>query len=357
MFEKLTSILESYIGIGVPGCDCTVAYQGDIVYRRRFGDAENAPFRYNIYSCSKPITCTAALQLYEKGLYRLDDALADYMPEFGDMTVGAGDDVRRAEHPIRIRDLFTMTAGFSYDLWSPALRKAREETAGRCPTRETMRYLAKEPLCFEPGEHWNYSLCHDVLAALVEVISGERFGTYVKRHIFDPVGMKESTFSLPDTELDTLAEQYRYDHENKSFVNCGKQIQGYKLGTEYESGGAGCISSVSDYILFLEAMRKGDILISRETTDLMAENKLTDSQIKSYWYNPVYGYGLGVRCPGPGAGPDSPVDFGWDGAANSYLAIDRTHAVTVFFAEHVLNAPNQGRGEVYPCALEELGLK
>ena len=78
-----------------------------------------------------------------------------------------------------------MTAGFSYDIHTPQLEKARIETQGKCPTREVMKYLAKEPLLFEPGERWEYSLCHDVLAALVEAVSGEKFENYVKKNIFD----------------------------------------------------------------------------------------------------------------------------------------------------------------------------
>ena len=121
-----------------------------------------------------------------------------------------------------------MTAGFSYNCYSPQLKNAIIETDGKCPTREAMKYLAKEPLLFEPGDRWEYSLCHDVLAAFVEVISGEKFEDYVKKNIFDVVDMKDSTFMLPEAEIETIAPQYRF--ENGKVVNVGKHICNYKIG-------------------------------------------------------------------------------------------------------------------------------
>jgi len=229
MFENIKKICDICLELGLQGYDLIVYKDGKCVYRKfdGYSDIENkVPMngkeRYNIYSCSKPITATAALQLWEKGLFSLEDKLADYMPEFSRMTVKTDDGIKKAENPILIKHLFEMTAGFSYDVNSPSLKKCYEETNGKCPTREAMKYLAKEPLLFEPGDRWHYSLCHDVLAALVEVISGEKFEIYVKKNIFDKVGMKDTTFMLPESELSTIAEQYRFaDGKHK---NVGKNI-------------------------------------------------------------------------------------------------------------------------------------
>ena len=213
----------------------------------------NGKERYNIYSCSKVITCTAALKLYEKGLFSLEDRLSKYMPEFEEMNVISESGIKKAEKPILIKHLFEMTAGFSYKCSSPELKRVYAETEGRCPTREVMKYLAKEPLLFEPGDRWEYSLCHDVLAAFIEVISGEKFEKYVQKNIFEPLGMKDSTFMLPESELDTLAEQYRI--ENGENRNIGKEIFIYKLGSEYASGGAGCIE---DFVTLFNRLPKVD---------------------------------------------------------------------------------------------------
>lgn len=230
------------------------------------------------------------------------------------------------------------------------LKQCKIDTDGRCPTRKTMEYLAQEPLLFDPGARWNYSLCHDVLAALVELLSGEPFAEYVKKSILDPLGMSRSTFMLPKDELDTIAEHYRFNNETGRPENCGKNICGYKLGSEYASGGAGCISTVEDYIEFLEAMRIGDVILKNSTIDMMSQNHLTPEQIATYT-NPAYHYGLGVRVPIHGKN----TDFGWGGAAGSYLAIDRKNGITMFYAQHLMNSPNQTiRGQVLQHAYKDL---
>lgn len=356
MFEKTKAFCDSFLELGVPGFDLAVYQDGKCILRHMNGysDLENkvkmtGDERYNIYSCSKVITCVAAMQLWEKGLFSLEDKLSDYMPEFKDMTVKTENGIQKAEHPILIRHLFEMTAGFSYHCRSPHIIIAISETDGRCPTRETMKYLAKEPLLFEPGDRWEYSLCHDVLAALVEIISGEKFETYVKKNIFDIVGMSRSSFMLPEEELNTIAEQYRF--ENGRAVNVGKNIVSYKLGSEYASGGAGGISTVDDYIKFLEALRTHKLL-KVETLKLMMTDRLTEWQKRTYWTQATHGYGLGVRCP---KGNKQYTDFGWGGAACAYLAVDVENKISLFFGAHLLSSPAQGlRSMLYRFIRAEL---
>ena len=306
--------------------------------------------RYNIYSCSKVITCVAALVLLEKGKFSLEDRLSDYMPEFSDMSVRMADGkIRKAEKPIQIKHLFEMTAGFSYDCYSPELRRAREETKGKCPTRETMKYLAKEPLLFEPGDRWEYSLCHDVLAAFVEVVSGEKFEDFVKKNVFDIVGMNNSTFMLQESEIETITPQYRF--EDGRIKNIGKHIFNYKIGTEYASGGAGGISTVDDYVKFLEGLRTYKLL-KPETLRLMTTDRLSEHQKRTYWWGETHGFGLGVRCP---TGDARYTDFGWGGAAGAFLAVDMENGITVYFGSHLLSSPAQGlRAMLYRFVCAEL---
>ena len=354
MFEKTKALCDYFLELGVPGFDLNVWKDGKCILRywNGYSDAENRiPMQgdelYNIYSCSKPITCTAALQLLEKGLYSLDDPLYKYMPEFREMTVRTDDDVKKAENPILIHHLFEMTAGFSYDGNTPMLLRAKEETKGRCQTRELMRYLAQEPLLFEPGALWKYSLCHDVLAALVEVLSGQRFEDYVKEHIFDPLGMTRSTFMLPDSDLGRIAAQYDFVEGKR--LRLGPEIWVYKFGSEYASGGAGCISTVDDYIRFAEALRTGEKLLKRDTVRLMATGRLTEAQNETYMKRGQNGYGLGVRTPLPPC-----ADFGWGGAAGAYLSIDIPHGLSFYYAQHVLLAPYRGlRPVIYDSIMAE----
>ena len=356
MFEKLKKFCDSVLELGVPGFDLVIYKEGECIlrYMNGYSDFENKIKMngneiYNIYSCSKVITCIAALQLLEKGLFSLEDKLSNYMPEFKEMTIRTDDGIKKAKNPILIKHLFEMTAGFSYDCHSNQLKKAIEETNGKCPTREVMKYLAKEPLIFEPGDRWEYSLCHDVLAAFVEVISGEKFEAYVKKNIFDVIGMNNSTFMLPTEEIETIAPQYRF--ENGQAINIGKPIFNYKIGTEYASGGAGAISTVDDYIKFLEGIRTYKLL-KEKTVKLMISDRLTDEQKRTYWTKGTLGYGLGVRCP---KGDKRDIDFGWGGAAGAYLAIDVQNAISIYFATHLLSSPAQGlRSMLYRFARAEL---
>lgn len=356
-FQKLTEKLDGFLEMGVPFYDCIVMKDGKCVYRHSNGytDTEkktpvSGKELYNIYSCSKLITCVAALQLYEKGLFDVEDELCEYMQEFENMTVWNGRAVP-AKNKITIKHLFTMTAGFNYNLDSAMIRKCREDTKGKCPTLKMMEYLAKEPLIFEPGYRWEYSLCHDVLATLVEVVSGMKFGEYVKKNIFDVCGAEHSAFSLPDSELDRLCTQYKYNSETGTAEICPK-ANGYKLGTEYESGGAGCISTVEDYIKFLEAVRT-DKLIKKETVDLLATNQLTDAQraMPTYWVREKRGYGFGQQCP---VKENMRPDFGWGGAAGAHYFIDRSRGISAYLGTHILGFEDYmaRRGEITPIIQE-----
>ena len=222
MFEQTKAMCDLYLKMGVPGLDLIVYKDGQCVLRHMDGyaDAENkVPVqgneKYHIYSCSKLFTCVAAMQLWEKGKFDLKDELADYIPAFRHMNVKTPEGIRPAKYPIRIHHLFEMTTGLNYNLQTPGLKAYYEACGRRCPTVELVEQLAKEPLDFDPGTKWQYSLCHDVLAALVEVLSGQKFEAYVKEHIFAPLGMEQTDFLHPMEDWEGFARQYRYDAEQK----------------------------------------------------------------------------------------------------------------------------------------------
>lgn len=364
MFTETKKFLDSFLDMGIPGFDCLVYHNGTEVLRYfgGYSDIENkisinGKEKYNIYSCTKPITCTAALQLYEKGVVSLDDKLSDYISEFKNMQVKCEDGtLTPAKNPITIKQLFTMTAGFNYDLNSPSLSLARKETGGRCPTVETVRYLAREPLSFEPGDRYMYSLCHDVLAAVVEVVSGMPFEEYVKQNIFDVLGMSSSGYYATSEYESEFAQQYVYDSKEKLMKIKGRLGCDYRLGTQYASGGAGMVSTVEDYMKFLEAMRIGDIILKSETIELMRSVHISEYQRRTFNLEPTnsYTYGLGVRTP---RDQSKLAEFGWDGAAASYLSCDREKGLCIFLAQHVLNAPNfQIKNSIRSFVAKDLGI-
>ena len=356
MFDNLKFILDKSTELGVPAMELLIYHNGEKTFHEVRGvrDEEGNPLRenerFNSYSCSKPITCAAALTLLEKGKISLDDDLSTYIPAFGDVVVAKNGGFFKAENSIKLRHLFTMTSGLNYNTNAKPLRECKRETDGRCPTVLTMDYLARVPLSFEPGERWLYSLSHDVIAAVVEIVSGKRFGEYVREKIFMPCGMTDSTFLLPEDEVATLPLQYVSTSGGVKPVD--RHIDQYKFGTEYESGGAGCITTAGDYVKFLEAMRCEKIL-SRETLDVMYSDQLNAAQ-RAYCWAPVgYSYGLGVRVP-DASGRRS--DIGWGGAAGAFLALDEKNSITLYYAQHVLSSPNKDlRKDLIEAAKLDLG--
>jgi len=342
MFEQTKALCQRFLEMGIPGLDLIVYKDGECILRHMAGYADpekKIPIRgkekYHIYSCSKLFTCVAALQLWEQGKFQLEDKLSDYIPAFREMNVKTENGIQKAKKPILIHHLFEMTSGLSYVLHSEEMEAYYKEDGYRCPTRELVERLAKRPLEFEPGERWLYSLSHDVLAALVEIWSGEKFEEYTRKHIFQPLGMKDTDFLHPMEDWEGFARQFRYDEASNSYEPWWKNT--YRPGREYASGGAGCVSTVEDYIKFLEALRVGDVILKKETIAMMATNRLTEAQLATTW-RPSDGYGLGVRTPY--CIPDH-TEFGWGGAAGAYCSVDPVNNLTFYYAQHVITAPNR----------------
>lgn len=356
-FTKLTEFLDTLPALGVPGVDCIVKKGYTTVYRHQagFSDREaKKPMQgdesFFLYSSSKPITCTAVLQLYERGKLLLTDPLENYIPEFRSMQVqqqrGNGETfLTPARGPITIAHLMSMTAGLNYDLRSPAIQQVAAQTQGRCPTQQVIRAMASQPLCYEPGTRWQYSLAHDVLGALVEIVSGETFGEYLHDHIFSPLEMTHTRFAHSGDLPENMMAQYLRNNDTGEVTPMGL-VNEFILGSEYESGGAGLVSTVADYAKFVAAMANGGIahngypLLSQNTIDLMRRNQLSDVQMADFDWPQFagYGYGLGVRTmvdPARG-GANSPLgEFGWGGAAGTYLLIDPENHVSMFYAQHM----------------------
>lgn len=357
-FKPLSQFIDRITSWRIPWAEVLVMRRNETVFRYRNGFAsleEKTPIDeshiFNLYSMTKILTCAAALQLVERGAMLLSDPLADYMPEYADMNVrktlpNGGTELVRAERPITIRDLFVMTAGFSYDLGAPSIREIIERTNGKVPTREFAAALSKEPLLFEPGTRWNYSLCHDVLAALVEVVDGRSFGTYVREEITGPLGMRDTGFDLTEEQLSRLAPQYEYNDELGKPIR--KDGNGFRIGKAFESGGAGLLSTVSDYARFLNALTNrgtsadGVRILSPESVDLMRADHLNEDTRGDFNWGHMagYGYGLGVRTHisrARSGSLSSLGEFGWGGAAGCLAIIDPESQLTVMYTQHLLN--------------------
>ena len=155
--------------------------------------------------------------------------------------------------------------------------------------------------------------------------------------------MKDSTYIVTEKEKETIIPLYRFDTETKEIINENK-ANWFIPGPEYASGGAGCVSTVDDYMKFLEAIRKGDIILKKETIKLMSTPRYTNEE-EIDWINYPYGYGLGLRAPLENG---IPKDFGWGGAAGAFLAVDIENGISIYHAQHMLCSPNQEmRGRIY----------
>lgn len=381
-FEYMKNFMDSLTEWIIPGNSVVIYKDGKKVfeYSSGYSDLEKrikktGEEQLYIYSCSKVATVTASLQLYEQGKFLLSDPLYEYLPEFKKMYVKDGDRIKAAENPITIRDLFTMTAGLSYATNTPAFEKARKLTDGKMDTRTVIKCLAEEPLLFEPGARWNYSLCHDVLAVLAEVVSGMRFSEYMKKHIFEPLDMNNSYYHAPNDVI--VSPQYIYEiQDTKNIVELQqkehttgvvKRAYGNELvfGENYDSGGAGIITTVDDYAKFAAALANSGTglnnnrILSSATVKLMKTNQLNEAQRKTMNWRRLrgYGYGLGVRTliDKAESGSNSSIgEIGWGGAAGATIIADTEEKVALFYAHHMLNPQEEYyqprlRNVLYSC--------
>ncbi len=297
---------------------------------------------YHIYSCTKVLTATAAMRLFERGAFLMSDRVSDYLPEYADVQVKdpATGELRPPKRPMRISDLFGMTSGLRYQSTWPALEALKKETNGAAPTVLAMRSLASEPLSFDPGDKFQYSLSHDVLAAVVEVISGRRFGDYLREEILLPLGMTETGFSVPEGQEARCVTPYKVDPETSAYTKMPFECH-YQFGPDYESGGAGIITTPGDYRLLADMLASGGTgatgarILSPATVDMM-RTPLHSYPTFDYLDNNGYRYGYGVRTMADPRLGNSPIgEFGWDGACGCYILSDPENRLSLYSARYV----------------------
>ena len=354
-FKPLENFLKEVVPmLGIPSSDTVIYRNHEEIFRLTYGfdnletGARARPDAlYNMYSITKLSTATAGMQLVERGEIMLNEPLYAYIPEFREVKVKCEDGVRPAASPILLGHLFSMTAGLNYNTSTDAVKKVVERTEGRAPTVEVVRAFAEEPLEFDPGTDFKYSLCHDVLGAVIEIVSGMTLGEYMKKNIFEPLGMKNTGFARTPEIFERVTSQYSFNTKTCEIKEMDKTRNFSVVGTEYESGGAGLISSVDDQILLADALSSGGVgksgerILSRYAIDLMRTNYLNEKALSSFRlalpHMASYGYGLGVRTNMEPklTGNLSPVgEFGWDGAMASLCLCDPKNGISMFHAEH-----------------------
>jgi CubicO group peptidase (beta-lactamase class C family) len=344
----------------IAGAVTLVVRRGKVAWYHAQGMAdreEKTPMRpdniFRICSMTKPITSVAVMMLYEDGYFLLDDPISKFLPEFKNPKVlvknAAGDEqLVPAKREITIRDLLRHTSGITYN-WQEAL--GQRYTDSKVATGlvqydgtldESVKALAKLPLLYQPGEHWEYGLSIDVLGRLVEVVSGMPLDQFFRTRIFEPLGMHDTYFYLPDSAAKRLTTAYTYyDGKGLSRFPEDPIVEGpFSYSADYPvhgprklySGGAGLTSTAMDYARFCQMLLNGGQfggkrLLSRKTVELMTRDQLGN-------INQDEGFGLGFEVRGvktPLQELGTPEEFGWGGFFYTLFSIDPKEKMIVIF--------------------------
>ena len=331
----------------LPGVSTALLRGRDVVdtFCCGFADKEaGIPLRedhiFRMFSSTKLTTSCAVLMLIEEGRIQWDDPIEEYIPELGSLQVlksGAIriDDVEPAKTSITIRHLMTHTSGLSYGIFDPgtamfnAYKKADVMHPGKTLS-EMMTTLESLPLSFQPGTQWEYSVATDVLARLVEVVSGESFGRFLANRIFEPLGMTDTDFWVPEEKLNRLSALYvgvdLLDPTKPGLLRADtKPFPGaYTRKLPRESGGGGLVSTLGDTVKFIQSfLPGGPTLLKPATIELMYQNQLAAGLCVQFPNMPRFenkGFGLGSSVTiATGAWEPTKVvgEVGWGGLAGT----------------------------------------
>lgn len=305
-----------------------------------------------IYSMTKPITSAAAMLLMERGELELGQPLGDILEDFRDMKVWENGELVPAKRQILVKDLLCMTSGLSYggeDVAGQQVWRILEEMDARLygdnplSTAEIASRIGKCGLSFHPGDEWLYGTSADVLAAAIQKITGITYGEFLKKEIFEPLGMKDTGFYVPEEKRHRLADVYEKSPEG--IKKCVTNHLGIKYTMDvppaFESGGAGLTSTVGDYSKFANMlMNKGSYegvqILKPKTVEFMTTGKMTPWQQECVWrsWDGMYGYAYGnllrvMEEPGMAHFNTWKGEYGWDGWLGTYFCNSPSNNITI----------------------------
>ena len=359
-FARLTALIDHLESVyGIPHCDISIYKDHREIFRRSSGYTDTARTKkpadqdlYWLYSASKISLVVMILQLAEQGRLSLQDPVCKYIPEAEGCGILSGGRLLPCGRQATIEDYLAMQGGLDYNIQREDICAYVKEHP-EASTREIIRQWFTEPLRYEPGTRFIYSMCHDVLGAVIEVVTGKRLSAYIREAIADPLGMQDLDYGIREEKKHRMVQQYEYDItangniEKPAVFPVGSCDNMYVLSRNYDSAGAGLVTRVSDYVLLADALANdgiganGSRILSRESIDNMRRSRL-DTQIKKLDYRKAgdygYEYGLGVRTLMYPETSKSPAgEFGWDGYAGVFLLSDVENRLAMFFAMSVEN--------------------
>ncbi len=355
--DRMHEVMSGYVESGaLPGLVTVVSRRGEVhveaIGNQAFGGAPMRPDTiFRIDSLSKPIAAVAAMIMVEECVLRLDDPVDPWLPELADRKVlraidGPIDDTVPANRPISLRDLVTLRLGLGY-IMDPAANGAPIQAAIDAasllqgptkpndppPPDEWMRRLGSLPLVHQPGEAWKYHLGIDVLGVLLARASGMPLGDFFRARLFDPLGMKDTGFSVPPDAIDRFATAYAPNPETGELdVYDDAADSGWSQPPPFPSAGGGLVSTVDDLLAFNQMLLDGGRLgsrriLSRPSVDTMITDHITPEQkaaspfFPGFWDTTGWGFGLGIAIAREGIGP-TPGSFGWGGGVGTSCRAD-----------------------------------
>jgi len=326
----------------VAGIQTAVMRNGKLIHFDSYGYAnidekksldERSIFR--IFSMTKPIVSVALMKLYEEGKFKLEDPIHKYLPEFKQMYVYTDSALTLAKKPIKVIDLLRHTSGFSYGRSRhPRLNRmyAEANLSAAKTNKEYVQKLSKLPLQFEPNTDWQYGLSTNICGYLVEVLSGNSLDEYLKKHIFRPLGMKDTHFQLPKNKIKRFTVGYGWRAESGLWVVETQNDNKYVRNVTLFNGGGGLVSTTIDYLKFCQMILNkgifnGKRVLNETTIDLMLRDHLQgarSAQERLRLPSDEAGFGLGFVIKGANANQLEKV-YGWGGAVGTYFRIDTTN--------------------------------
>lgn len=382
--QRVSALMQRYVDEGkVAGAVTLVARHGQVVHHEAVGVADldlGSPMRedtlFRIYSMSKPVAAVATMILYEEGKLQLSDPIAKFLPELAELEVLEEDGSRVAAQPITVHHVLTHTAGFSYGFLprDPVDVLYRESNWSESENiDEFIERLATLPLKFQPGTRWHYSVANDVLGAIVERASGQRFDRFLEERLFRPLGMHDTFFEIPADKRHRLGTNHAYDREEGRLTVLPTPNYPRWQDTTFFSGGAGLISTAADYARFAEMLRNGGALgdvriLSPKTVELMTMDHLPAAVAASgSGENPGltgvgggrtgsgFGLGFGVITDVPATQMVGSVgEFSWGGAAGTVFWVDPVEDLVVVGMVQLMQAPWPLRSELKALTYQAL---
>lgn len=304
------------------------------------------------YSMTKPITSAAAMILMERGQLEFGQSVGEFLESFKDMTVLADDGRVKAKRDIMVKDLMNMTSGLTYgdetqagqQVWR-ILEEIDDRLYGDNPmsTMELAHKLGKCDLSFQPGEAWEYGLSADMMGAIIQKITGMPYGEFLKKEIFEPLGMEDTAFYVPEEKRDRFADVYESTEDGLKL--CVTNHLGIKYTMDktpaFESGGAGLASTIDDYSRFAKMLMnkgtyEGKQILKPKTVEYMTTGKLMpwqqDNLARKWEHMQGYGYGNLMRVmeePGRAEFNTWKGEYGWDGWLGTYFCNSPSNRVTI----------------------------